>query len=422
METIKINGLDEIIYKTISKDGLPIYIWKNEYAKSFYLSLNVKYGSLDTEFEINNKKIKVPNGIAHFMEHIKFNVKKDVTANDLFDPLGSDINAFTTFKYTSYLVMGTSKIGENLNNLLDYVFNPYFTKEMIQKEKGIIASEINMGHDMPYNELYFKFNECMYHKEKYRNLITGEVDDIKKITLKDVELIYNAFYHPKNMFLVVTGNVNPYEIEKIANENLGEKEICESLNPTKLELKEPKSVCKKELEIFANVEVEKAKIGVKIPKSKFKDINDSKLNILMNIILNCNFGDTSDFKEELLQQELVTYLSASRFILKEYVVIDITIESKYLDEAIKRITKKLKELSVDEEDLKRKVNSLIATLILNYEDVESVNNMIQNYIINYGEIIENIKDIYESITLDDVKNIIKSINTKEISIVKMKKK
>lgn len=422
METIKINGLDEVIYKTISKEGLPIYIWKNEYAKSFYLSLNVKYGSLNTEFEMSGKRYKVPNGIAHFMEHIKFNVKKDVTANDLFDPLGSDINAFTTFKYTSYLVMGTNKIEENLNNLLDYVFNPYFTKEMIQKEKGIIASEINMGHDMPYNELFFKFNECMYHKEKYRNLITGEVDDIKKITLKDIELIYNAFYHPKNMFLVVTGNVNPYEIEKIANENLGKKEIPEYLNPVKLEVKEPKGVCKKELEILANVEVEKAKIGMKIPKIKFKDFNDQQLNILMNIILNCNFGDTSDFKEDLLQQELVTYLSASRFILKDYVVIDITIESKYLDEAIKKILEKLKNLYVDEEDLKRKVNSSIAALILNYEDVESVNNMIQNYIIYYDEIITDVKKIYEDITLTDINNIIKNINTKEICVIKMKKK
>ena len=38
MEIIKIKGIDEEIYFTISKCGLPIYIWKNEYAKSFYLS------------------------------------------------------------------------------------------------------------------------------------------------------------------------------------------------------------------------------------------------------------------------------------------------------------------------------------------------------------------------------------------------
>ena len=71
------------------------------------------------------------------------------------------------------------------------------------------------------------------------------------------------------------------------------------------------------------------------------------------------------------------------------------------------------------EDLKRKVNSSIANMVINYEDVENVNNMIQNYIIYYGEIIQNLKEIYESITLDEVKEVISKINTKEITVVKM---
>lgn len=71
------------------------------------------------------------------------------------------------------------------------------------------------------------------------------------------------------------------------------------------------------------------------------------------------------------------------------------------------------------EDLKRKVNSSIANMVINYEDVENVNNMIQNYIIYYGEIIQNLKELYESITLDEVKEVISKINTKEITVVKM---
>lgn len=421
MEIIKIKGIDESIYFTTAKCGLPIYIWKEEYAKSFYLSLNVNYGSIHTEFSIDGKKYKVPQGIAHFMEHIKFNVDKDTTANDLFDPLGSDINAFTTFKYTSYLVYGTSKVKENLNALLDYVYNPYFTKEMIKKEKGIITSEINMGKDQPYNRLYFTFNEAMYHKEKYKYLITGEVEDIKKIELDDIELIYDAFYHPKNMFLIVTGNVNPYEIEQLVNDNLEQKEFKEYLNPKILPVKEPKYVVQKEVEIFANVEVEKAKIGLKILKKEFQGLNDIKLNIILNLILSNNFGESSDLKEELLQNGIITFLSASRFVLDDYVMIDVTIESKILDEAVKRIVNALEHLVMSEEDLKRKIHSSIATLVLNYEDVENVNNMIQNYLVYYHEIIPNLKEIYESITLEEVNEVMAAISTKEMTIVTMKK-
>ncbi len=419
MEIIKLKGIDEEIYYTLSKDNLPIYIWKNEYAKSFYLSLNVKYGSINTEFQIKNKKYKVPNGIAHFMEHIKFNIDKDHTASDLFDPLGSDINAFTTYKFTSYLVYGTNKIITNLNNLLDYVYNPYFTKESIKKEKGIISSEINMGKDQPFNRLYNEFNKCMYQKEKFKNLITGEIDDIKDIDLKDIELIYQAFYHPENMFLIVTGNVNPYEIEKTVNDNLAKKDIGPYLNPTFIKIKEPHQVAKKEQIINANVEVPKAKIGLKLDKKQFKDIDDVKLNIIMSIILASNLGDTSDIKEELLKEGLITYLNASRIIQNDHVIIDITLESKYLDESIKRIIDQLNNLTIDEEDLKRKINSSIANLVTSYESTENVNNILQNYIIYYGYIIDNLKEIYESITIEDIKNVIDKINTKEMTIVKM---
>lgn len=421
MEKIKIKGIDEEIYFTISKCGLPIYVWKSEYAKSFYLSLNVHYGSIHTEFSVDGKKYKVPQGIAHFMEHIKFNVDKDTTANDLFDPLGSDINAFTTFRYTSYLVYGTSKIKENLNSLLDYVYNPYFTKDMIKKEKGIIASEINMGKDQPYNQLYFAFNKAMYHKEKYKYLITGEVEDIKRVELDDIELIYQTFYHPKNMFLIVTGNVNPYEIEQMVNENLELKEFHDYIEPKITPIKEPRNVVSKEVEVSANVEVEKAKIGLKIPKKKFKDLDNIKLNIILNIILSSNFGDSSDLKEELLQNNIITFLTASRFVLDEYVIIDVTVESKILDEAIRRIVEALNNLVIDEAEFKRKVNSSIATLVLNYEDVENVNNMIQNYLVYYKKLVPDLKEIYESITFEEVRDVIDNFDTKEMVVIKMKK-
>ena len=421
MEKIKIKGIDEEIYFTISKCGLSIYVWKSEYAKSFYLSLNVHYGSIHTEFSVDGKKYKVPQGIAHFMEHIKFNVDKDTTANDLFDPLGSDINAFTTFRYTSYLVYGTSKIKENLNSLLDYVYNPYFTKDMIKKEKGIIASEINMGKDQPYNQLYFAFNKAMYHKEKYKYLITGEVEDIKRVELDDIELIYQTFYHPKNMFLIVTGNVNPYEIEQMVNENLELKEFHDYIEPKITPIKEPRNVVSKEVEVSANVEVEKAKIGLKIPKKKFKDLDNIKLNIILNIILSSNFGDSSDLKEELLQNNIITFLTASRFVLDEYVIIDVTVESKILDEAIRRIVEALNNLVIDEAEFKRKVNSSIATLVLNYEDVENVNNMIQNYLVYYKKLVPDLKEIYESITFEEVRDVIDNFDTKEMVVIKMKK-
>ena len=126
-------------------------------------------------------------------------------------------------------------------------------------------------------------------------------------------------------------------------------------------------------------------------------------------------------KEELLENNIITFLSTSRFVLADYVVIDVTIESRILNEAVKRIIEALKNLKMSEEDLKRKINSSIATLVLNYEDVENVNNLLQNYLIYYHKIIPNLKEIYESITLEEVLEVIDAIDTKEMTIVTMKK-
>ena len=223
------------------------------------------------------------------------------------------------------------------------------------------------------------------------------------------------------MFLVVTGNVNPYEIEQMVNDNLDKKEFNEYLNPKIIPIKEPKYVAEKNVELFANVEVEKAKVGIKIPKKEFKGIDQVKLNIILNLILSNNFGDSSDLKEELLQNNIITFLTASRFVLDDYVVIDVMLESKILDEAIDRIIEALNHLQMNEEDLKRKINSSVATLVLNYEDVENVNNMIQNYLIYYHKLIPDLKEIYESITLEEVQTVIDAIDTKEMVVVKMKK-
>ena len=151
------------------------------------------------------------------------------------------------------------------------------------------------------------------------------------------------------------------------------------------------------------------------------NFDDVKLNIILNLILASNFGDSSDLKEELLQNNIITYLSASRFVLSDYIVIDVTVESKILDEAIRRIVDALSHLTMSEKDLKRKINSSIATLVLNYEDVENVNNMIQNYLVYYHKLIPDLKEIYESITLEEVLEVIEAIDTKEMVVVTMKK-
>jgi len=80
--------------------------------------------------------------------------------------------------------------------------------------------------------------------------------------IEDIELVYNTFYHPKNMFLVVTGNVNPYEIEQIVNDNLKDKTLlnaCLSQSTTNIQIKQAINELKNEVSIAMQNVLDKKK-------------------------------------------------------------------------------------------------------------------------------------------------------------------
>lgn len=422
MRELVLEGLNENIYEYTTKTGLKVYMWVNEKVNSCFMSLSVKYGSLHTKFKVGGKVYETPNGVAHFLEHIKFNLQDGVTAHDEFYKIGGDSNAFTTFKYTSYVVFATQKKEENLNLLLDFVYNPYFTKKMIAKEKGIIIEEANMSNDDPYSKIFYDNLKNVLQKSNYRNLITGEVEDIKNISLEDVKNAYNTFYHPENMFLVITGSFNPYEMAKVVEDNLAKKSFVKYKDPEIIKISEPKKVTNDYLEEEMNITYPKVKYSLKIPVNKFKNISTLDLKMAINLLMNINFGATSDFRSDLLLKGLISSMGYSVDIYEEYVVITLTYSTNYYEEIIKLTKEKLDNLDVNDNDVVRKRNATVATLILDYEDVEQVNLKIQDDIINEGTIIVDMKRRVANINKEVLSNLLKYIGNDNVAITVFKPK
>lgn len=416
MEELELKGLNEKIYVYHTKCGLPIYMWVNEKVSSMYASLSVKYGSIHTKFKIGKKTYEVPNGIAHFLEHVKFNIDEETTAHDEFYKLGGDANAFTTFDYTSYIVFATNNKKENLEELLNFVYNPFFTKKCISKEKGIIVEEANMGLDDPYSIVFFHSLLNTLQKSKYRNTITGTPDDVTSITLEDVKLVYDTFYHPENMFLTLTGNFNPYEMACLVEDNLSKKKFGKYLNPIIIKENEPKKVTTKYKEEYINVTYPRLKFSIKMDMSRFKNYSSLELKILTSLLFNINFGATSDFKDELMEKGLIQNMNVTCDVYDDTFVVTINVTSNFKEEIIKKVKEKLENLSISELDFKRKKNATIATLILDYEDLENVSYRIQDDVLNNGGIVTNLKEILEDEIIDDLKDIINLLDTDNLSI------
>ena len=204
--------LGETVYRTTLANGLKVVLVpKAGFHKTFAL-MTTDYGSIDNHFVPRGQTtpVRFPDGIAHFLEHKLFE-KKDHDAFDLFGQYGASSNAFTSFTQTSYLFATTSQLHANLDILLDFVQEPYFTPVTVAKEKGIIGQEIQMYDDDPGWQSYFGMIGNLYPKEPLSIDIAGTVDSIDRITADDLYAAYQTFYHPSNMSLVLVGRLDPDE-------------------------------------------------------------------------------------------------------------------------------------------------------------------------------------------------------------------
>ncbi|MBO1135068.1 EF-P 5-aminopentanol modification-associated protein YfmH [Enterococcus hirae] len=226
MNKTEYDQINETLYHEVLPNGLTVYLLpKNDYHKTYGL-FSTNYGSIDNEFIPygSDKKIKVPDGIAHFLEHKLFE-KEDGDVFQLFGQQGASANAFTSFTKTSYLFSTTDQVEKNLTTLLDFVQVPYFTEETVNKEKGIIGQEIQMYEDDPNWRMFFGILNNLYPEHPLHIDIAGTVESIEAITADDLYTCYRTFYQPSNMVLFVVGKLEPEKLMELIRTNQNAKDF-----------------------------------------------------------------------------------------------------------------------------------------------------------------------------------------------------
>ncbi|MCH5167927.1 MAG: insulinase family protein [Erysipelotrichales bacterium] len=426
MKKIKIAGVNEEIITEVMSNGLRVFLLPNNKVKNFYMTFSTQFGSKQTEFKIGSEKkvTKIPNGVAHFLEHLTFKVSEDIDATNLFIDLGSDVNAYTTFNHTCYEVFGFNKFKENLVTLLDFVQTPYYKAKDVEAEKGIICEEVKMYEDEVETELIFGMFRNLVHKDKIKNLVSGTTKDVNSTKLSDIETAYKTFYHPSNMFVTITGNFNPEEALAIIEENQNSRVFDKPQSITIKKERELNSVVKDYEEIERDIEIEKVNIGLKIPLSNFSQLklDPKELKVYINLITNSMFGRSSKIKERLVSGNIITDgLYVSRMYLDKHLIITIMAETPYPKRYISLMKEEIKNITIDEEDLIRKKRVAISNLIRCFDDIEEVNNLIQSDILDYDEINLNLYDTYNNLNVKTAKRIATKLNNNATSILVIKK-
>ena len=223
MQLTRYDNLGETLYSCRLTNGLTVKVVPRPGFTRKIAYFVTDYGSIHTDFTLEGRRIQVPAGIAHFLEHKMFELPgRDVSAE--FAALGANVNAFTSYDMTAYYFSCTEHFEESLRLLLEFVSTPYFTEESVQKELGIIDQEIAMSEDSP-DRIFDNLMTAMYRVHPIRVPILGSRESIRAITPQLLRDCHRAFYTPAGMILCVVGDVDPERVAEIAESLLGTEEI-----------------------------------------------------------------------------------------------------------------------------------------------------------------------------------------------------
>ena len=398
MQTIYNSKVKETLYKEKLENGLTVMIIPKKGIQKKYIIWGTHYGSNDNKFIVpgENEVTEVPKGVAHFLEHKMFEQKNGVNSLDKLTSIGVNANAYTTNDHTAYLYECTDNFYEALDEFMDYVQNPYFTDENVEKEKGIIGQEIQMYDDYPEWRVYLNTLEAMYHTNPVKLDITGTIETISHIDKDILYKCYNTFYNPSNMCLVVSGDFEPEKLlEEIKSRLIDKKQNGEI---KRIFEQEEETIVKEKIEQEFHVSKPLFTIGIKCkPAEQSQKVGT---HIAIQIILNILFGESSKLYKELYQEgNMFSAPNISYEFDDSYAHILISENANNPDDVFKKLKERIKDIKekgIDKEDFERIKKMLYGEYIKEFDDVTDIARLfLSDYMkgINSFDYIDNIEKI-----------------------------
>ena len=426
MREIENKNIKEKCYMEKLKNGLQVIIIPKKEIQKKYIIWATKFGSIDNTFidSTTGEKVVIPDGVAHFLEHKMFEQKNGVDSLYVLMALGLDANAYTTNDHTAYLFECTDNFYEGLDELMDYVQNPYFTDQNVEKEKGIIGQEIGMYDDDPGWQLYINAMDCLYEKNPIKVDTAGTVETISGINPEMLYKCYNTFYHPSNMVLTVVGDFEPEailaEIKKRLKDNEARGEITRIYPEEKLEIN--KKYVEKEMEVSLPLFMIGFKDNI---KDKYNEV--VKRHIAIEIILNMLIGKSSNLYNELYKEGyLLSQPDLEYEFGNEYSHVLIGGQSKDPQKVYEKIAEKIQEMKnndINVQEFNRIKKKIYGDYAVEYNNVADIGRMFTSDYIKGINSFEYM-DKFEEIDAEYAKQVLKEIFTEDkmiMSVIKGKK-
>lgn len=413
--------LAEKYYYYKHPSGLDVYVFPKKMTLKTAL-LGVRFGSVYEEGASVDGEIKnYPAGIAHFLEHKLFSSADGVDATEILASLGADTNAYTSNNKTVYMFSCTENFDSSLAALIDFVYSPYFTKENVESEKGIITQEIRMCLDSPYDSVSQNLLIALYGEGKLSTDVVGTESTVKEISAELLYDCYKSFYRPSNMALVVSGDVDFAAVLDIVDKHLKVERGEAPVLPT---VKTERAVYKQYIERIMPVSTPVFEIGIKDDDPSLDAVTRLKRDVAMTVLDEMLFSRAGELYNELFESGMINEsYSYGYSTTRDVAFHSIYGESENPEAVLDRIREyvaEVREKGLCERDFIRCKRVMMAEFIRDFDSVDDVAHSLLNLVFEGSNSFEYRK-IIESLTFEDVCELLSSSFDKErfaISVIK----
>lgn len=402
---IELYNKNEICSTIVNK--IKIFIVKKNGYKEKFVNLTVKYGANDSQYYV---------GTAHFLEHVLLSGINNKNFY-MFNKYGANFNAYTSFNNTSFHFSCSENFYENLQILIDLIFNPKFNNEVIESERKIIKNEINLDNEDASAIVFLKALDSMYENYSVEKSILGNEKSIININEEILKDTYNNHYINENMIITIIGDVNIDDTINMLNKIIPTSLKNNSIREKKVDNIE--YVDKKTIVQYKNLELNFPRFIITF-KKKIQEFDLLKDILINEIIEKIIFFSGGIIHESLYNFNLIKDDMYCKYYIEEnfnFYMLEGNSKDPILVKDL--LIQLLKDIEFRDEDVFRTKKTIWGEFITRNDDIELLGTYVDDCL---RKNIDPFKcyEVLKSISLEDINNLFKSLYNEEscnISIV-----
>jgi len=211
--------LEKIIKRKVLANGLEVIVVENHGIPIATVEVDVRNGSFTQTPEYA--------GLAHMFEHMIFKSNEKYPDPEAFisrsSDLGAIFNGSTREEVVNYfLTLPSDSLEGGVEFMAAAIRWPIFRQDEIEREREVVLGEYDRQESSPFFGFLNDMTRKLYPGQFSRKNVIGDRQVLRTVGTEKMKTIHKRYYVPNNSALIVTGDVNPDTVFRLAEKYYGD--------------------------------------------------------------------------------------------------------------------------------------------------------------------------------------------------------